>query len=119
MRGVGLALLMTGLLGCARMATRPRFDPSTLVTSLDQILAWHRKNAPALAATLSPGLSRAEIEEFARKRNIVLPEEVYVVYGWRNGMRERMPFFDIYQLLPLPAPSGCPFRGCAVRPGRQ
>ncbi len=83
------------------MAKLPRFDSRILVSSLDRIVAWHRTNAPQLADSLSPGLSRSDIEAHARKRNIVLPEEVYILYAWRGGMRDGEPFFDVYRFLPL------------------
>ena len=65
-----------GIILCLAGCTSPaRFDPRTIINPLDRILDWHRKNAPAIASTLSPGLSRSEIAEFARKRKIELPEE--------------------------------------------
>jgi HEAT repeat protein len=92
-----LSVLMLG--GCGRVS--PGFDSRDLIQSLDHILLWHQKNAPALAATLQPGLSRSEIEKLARQHHVVLSEEVYALYGWRNGAHERTPFFDVYQFVPL------------------
>lgn len=95
--------LLAGLVmtGCGPAATPVRVEPPGLVASLDRILAWQQKNAPAIAATLQPGLSRTEIDAFANERRVVLPQEIYQLYGWRNGMREPQPFFDEYQFLPL------------------
>lgn len=101
MRATALALFLVALAGCTRTGVRASFDARDLNSALDRVLAWHRQNAPALAASLQPGLSRSQIEQLAHKRNVVLPEEVYALYGWRNGMRDRKPFFDVYQLVPL------------------
>jgi hypothetical protein len=77
------------------------FDPRGMIQSLDSILLWHQKNTPALAA-LQPGLSHSEIEKLANQHHVVLSEDVYALYGWRNGMQESRPFFDLYRFVPLP-----------------
>jgi len=100
MRAIALALSLAVLTGCAH-GPRRGFDSRELLASLNRILAWHQRNAPNLAGMLQPGLSRAQIDELARKRKIVLPEEVYALYGWRDGTRDRKPFFDVYRMLPL------------------
>jgi hypothetical protein len=86
--------------GCGHVGASGRFDPRGMIQSLDSILLWHQKNTPALAA-LQPGLSHSEIEKLASQHHVVLSEDVYALYGWRNGMRESRPFFDVYRFVPL------------------
>lgn len=98
MRRLAAGLSIAFLASCS--ASRG-FDPRELTYSLARILLWQQKNTPVLAAALQPGLSRLEIEKLASQHKVVLSEEVYTLYGWRNGMSEGMPFFDVHRFLPL------------------
>jgi hypothetical protein len=98
--GLSISLIVS-LAGCAQAGAWLGFDPPDLTYSLTRILLWQEKNTPALAAALLPGLSRSEIEKLAGQHKVVLSEEVYSLYGWRNGMREGTPFFDVYRFVPL------------------
>ena len=69
-----LAASIAILAGCTRSDAQAEFNTRGFVASLDRILAWHQKNAPALAATLQPGLSRSEMERLAHQHKTVLFE---------------------------------------------
>ena len=65
---------------------------SNLTEALDTILNWvyinqwsRFKEKENSASLLQPGLSRNEIDSIIASSNIILPEEVYELYQWRNG----------------------------------
>lgn len=65
---------------------------SYLTKALDRILNWLRNNQYSWIRRtenpiylLQPGLSRAEINSILTHANLLLPEEVYELYQWRNG----------------------------------
>jgi len=47
---------------------------------------------PEIAASLQPGLPRSEIDEKVKNLQFSLPEEVYELYQWRNGMQKNIFF---------------------------
>lgn len=65
---------------------------SLLTESLEQILIQLEQKDPEIAASLQPGLTREEIDEIAMNLPFKLPEEVYELYQWRNGMSEDVGF---------------------------
>lgn len=48
---------------------------------------------PEIAASLQPGLTRSEIDEKVKNLQFSLPEEVYELYQWRNGMQQDIRFY--------------------------
>ena len=65
---------------------------SDLTKALDRILNWLRNNQHSWIrrtensiSLLQPGLSRNEINSIIPDANLILPEEVYELYQWRNG----------------------------------
>ncbi|MEC4896324.1 MAG: hypothetical protein SAL07_23295 [Oscillatoria sp. PMC 1051.18] len=64
---------------------------SNLTEALNRIMNWLEMYQPEYAASFLPGLSRSEIDELVKPFNIVIPEEVYELYQWRNG-RDIEPF---------------------------
>ncbi len=61
---------------------------SVLTDSLNQIMQWLEKNRPDYAASFLPGLSDAEIREKLVNVELELPEEIYELYRWRNGVED-------------------------------
>jgi len=64
---------------------------SDLTEVLNRIMNWLEKYQPECAASFLPGLSRQEIERLVAPLNILIPEEIYELYQWRNG-RKIEPF---------------------------
>ena len=48
---------------------------------------------PEIASCLQPGLTREEIDDKVKNLQFSLPEEVYDLYQWRNGMQENIFFY--------------------------
>jgi hypothetical protein len=61
---------------------------TSLKKVLDRILKILEEKAPDIAAALQPGLTREEIDEIIKDLPFHLPEEVYELYQWRNGILE-------------------------------
>ncbi|MDY6901099.1 MAG: SMI1/KNR4 family protein [Cyanobacteriota bacterium] len=61
---------------------------SVLTDSLNQIMRWLEENRPDYAASFLPGLSDAEIREKLANVELELPEEIYELYRWRNGVED-------------------------------
>ena len=61
---------------------------------LDKILNWHIENNWEIAESLQPGITREEIDEKVQDLPFPLPEEVYELYQWRNGMYKLGGFSD-------------------------
>lgn len=61
---------------------------SVLTDSLNQIMRWLEENRPDYAASFLPGLSDAEIREKLTNVELELPEEIYELYRWRNGVED-------------------------------
>ncbi|AFY57765.1 hypothetical protein Riv7116_5387 [Rivularia sp. PCC 7116] len=59
---------------------------SVLTDSLNQIMRWLEKNRPDYAASFLPSLSDEEIREKLASVELELPEEIYELYRWRNGV---------------------------------
>ena len=59
---------------------------SVLTDSLNRIMQWLEENRPDYAASFLPGLSDAEIREKLTNVELELPEEIYELYRWRNGI---------------------------------
>ncbi|MEC4894337.1 MAG: hypothetical protein SAL07_02925 [Oscillatoria sp. PMC 1051.18] len=66
---------------------------SNLTEALNRIMNWLEEYQPEYAASFLPGLSRSEIDELIQPFNIVIPEEIYELYQWRNG-RSIEPFIN-------------------------
>lgn len=79
---------------------------SNLTEALNRIMSWLEQYQPEYAASFLPGLSRQEIDELVAPLSVLLPEEIYELYQWRNG-RAIEPFsygrpsLSIYEYLPL------------------
>ncbi|MDY6901098.1 MAG: hypothetical protein SWZ49_23905 [Cyanobacteriota bacterium] len=61
---------------------------SVLTDSLNRIMQWLEENRPDYAASFLPGLSDAEIREKLTNVELELPEEIYELYRWRNGVED-------------------------------
>ena len=59
---------------------------SVLADSFNQIMRWLEENRPDYAASFLPGLSDEEIREKLANVELELPEEIYELYRWRNGV---------------------------------
>ncbi|MEG3975079.1 hypothetical protein QT970_10715 [Microcoleus sp. herbarium8] len=57
-----------------------------LTNALERILKGMQKYDAPIASLLQPGLSFWEIEEKVRVLPFRLPQEVYELYQWRNGL---------------------------------
>ncbi|GBE91860.1 SMI1/KNR4 family protein [Nostoc cycadae] len=58
----------------------------TLTQYLERILVWLQLNQPSFASSLQPGLTRLQIQEKVQNLPLVLSEEFYELYQWRNGV---------------------------------
>lgn len=58
---------------------------SPLISALERLQNWLEINAPAIAQSLQPGLTRAQIETQLQALPFRPPEEVYQFFQWRNG----------------------------------
>jgi hypothetical protein len=58
---------------------------SSLTDALNQIQVWLQSNYPAVADSITPGLSLEEIQEITRTLPFSLPDEVYELYQWSRG----------------------------------
>ncbi|MEL7246391.1 MAG: SMI1/KNR4 family protein [Cyanobacteria bacterium J06573_2] len=61
---------------------------SILTDSLNQIMQWLEENRPDYAASFLPGLSDEEIQKKLANVELELPEEIYELYRWRNGVED-------------------------------
>ncbi len=59
---------------------------------LGRILKILEEKAPDIASALQPGLTREEIDEITTDFPFKLPEEVYELYQWRNGISGNVGF---------------------------
>ena len=60
---------------------------SALIEALERILKYRLKHDSLVAEELQPGLTRAQIDELVKALPFSLPEELYELYQWRNGMK--------------------------------
>lgn len=76
---------------------------SALTEALNRIFNWLQQHNPKAISYLKPGLTYAEIEELTKNFSVLLPQEVYELYQWRNGSNsDAITFiFDNMELLPL------------------
>lgn len=58
---------------------------SSLTDALNQIQVWLQSNYPAVADSITSGLSLEEIQEITRTLPFSLPDEVYELYQWSRG----------------------------------
>lgn len=58
---------------------------SPLISALERLQNWLEINAPAIAQSLQPGLTREQIEIQLQALPFRPPEEVYQFFQWRNG----------------------------------
>lgn len=59
---------------------------ATLADTLERLAHALRQRVPEVAARLQPGLTRAEIDGCVARFDWTLPDEVYTLYEWRNGL---------------------------------
>ncbi|MEH2224262.1 SMI1/KNR4 family protein [Nostoc sp.] len=69
-----------------------RVKSSILTESLDRILKSLEEKDPEIASLLQPGLTRKEIDEITKDLPFKLPEELYELYQWRNGLSNYIVF---------------------------
>lgn len=50
---------------------------------------WLQQNQPEFAASFLPGLTNEQIQVILQDLPYQLPKEIYELYSWRNGTRER------------------------------
>ena len=64
---------------------------------------WLQQNQPEFAASFLPGLNDEQINESVKDLQLQLPEEIYELYRWRNGTKERQKTVvsPTFELLPL------------------
>lgn len=58
---------------------------SKLTDALNRIMNWLEEYQPEHVASYLPGLSRSEIDKLIKPFNLLIPEEIYELYQWRNG----------------------------------
>jgi len=76
---------------------------SDLTTALNRIMNWLERYKPDFADTFLQGLSRKEIEEMTKDLPGKVPEEIYELYQWRNGVRK-----EYHQAVVYPIPGYLP-----------
>ncbi|HLP91409.1 MAG TPA: SMI1/KNR4 family protein [Nostocaceae cyanobacterium] len=74
---------------------------STLTNALDRIFNWLQNHKPEFSTSFLPGLTLAEIEEKLQALPFRLPQEVYDLYQWRNGMQNDEMIFVYHYFLTL------------------
>lgn len=74
----------------------------TLEEAIDQIHRWMHDHAPHREALLQPPLTRQQIDDLVGATQVLLPEEAYTLYEWRNGIADRQCLFPGYQFNLLP-----------------
>ena len=62
---------------------------TNLTRALDEIFDYHCQYNPDIILCLQPGLTREEIDELLENIPYTIPEEIYQLYGWRNGMSKK------------------------------
>ncbi|MEM6402325.1 MAG: hypothetical protein AAF757_19205 [Cyanobacteria bacterium P01_D01_bin.116] len=65
---------------------------SILTLYLNRIMQWLEKNRPDYGASFLPGLSDAEIRKKLANVELELPEEIYELYRWKNGVEDGEDF---------------------------
>jgi hypothetical protein len=73
---------------------------SELIEGLERIYRRFEAYTPHCAHALQQPLSREEIETIVQDLPFAIPSEVYELYQWRNGCREKFLFAQ-YEFLPL------------------
>ncbi|MEL6442381.1 MAG: hypothetical protein AAFQ80_24435 [Cyanobacteria bacterium J06621_8] len=74
---------------------------SNLTGALDRIIDWLEKYSPISAMGFQSGLSTEVIEQKLSKLPYSVPQEVYELYGWRNGDKLDNSIFGYLWLLDL------------------
>lgn len=79
---------------------------TTLTETLNRVMNWLERFQPEQAESFLPGLSRMEIYETFSEFGLVVPEELYELYQWKNGRSidlagEGVFVPSIYEFLPL------------------
>ncbi len=76
---------------------------SNLTIALDRIMNWLQHNQPNFSASFLPGLTDEQIMQIIEYLPYSLPEEIYELYRWRNGTRQRQEilFYPSMAFLPL------------------
>ncbi|MDZ8070981.1 MAG: SMI1/KNR4 family protein [Nostoc sp. DedQUE08] len=69
-----------------------RVKSSILTESLNRILKSLEEKDPEIALLLQPGLTRKEIDQITKDLPFKLPEELYELYQWRNGLSDDIGF---------------------------
>jgi hypothetical protein len=69
----------------------------SLPATLERIQIWLEENAPMVASSLQPGLTREQLRLILGPKSDTfrLPEEIVKLYEWRNGQSGKVPFFDV------------------------
>jgi SMI1 / KNR4 family (SUKH-1) len=62
---------------------------SELTESLESIRSWLEQNQPYEFSRLRAGLSRDQIDELVKDLPFKVPEEVYELYQWHDGLPDR------------------------------
>jgi SMI1 / KNR4 family (SUKH-1) len=62
---------------------------SELTEALESIRSWLEQNQPYEFSRLRAGLSRDEIDELVKDLPFKVPEEIYELYQWHDGVADR------------------------------
>jgi SMI1 / KNR4 family (SUKH-1) len=62
---------------------------SELAEALESIRSWFEQNQPYEFSRLRAGLSRDEIDNLVKDLPFKVPEEVYEIYQWHDGLADR------------------------------
>src|SRR5262249_25145829 len=73
----------------------PILSARDLIVSLERIIVKLDERGSRLPALLAPGLTRTEIDSLTATLGFRLPEEVYRLYMWRNGVSLPEGPFDL------------------------
>jgi hypothetical protein len=74
---------------------------SDLTDALNRIMAWIERHYPDAATGFQPGLTYATIAEKLSTLPYHVPQEVYELYGWRNGDSNEKGIFECLYMLDL------------------
>ena len=78
-----------------------RSDATVLRSGLEQIKAWHLKNATGVSDKLRPGLSEDAIANAFSDIDCHPTDELRVLWSWRDGATDAAPFVWYHDFLSL------------------
>lgn len=77
------------------------YDKALLISSLEEIQAWHLKNGTGIVGRLGAGLNPASVEAELKGPGCSPSEELQSLWSWRDGANGDTPFVWYHDFLSL------------------